>query len=149
MIGLKERIEHASTLRMIHDVTLWPKINPKKAKKAIKKYGSRGLKPDDLLLIIDNTILRSAKQGMFLTADTLYAFSEYSKKFSIKISEIHSLEPKVERPLGVPVVGIEINGEYFMALPGLNEEIKAENESVPAILLLTIFLSQVSSCEIK
>jgi len=149
VIDLKDQIEHASILRMIHDVTLWPKINPKKAKNAIKKYGSKGLEPDDVLLIIDNTILRSAKQGMFLTADTLFAFSEYSKKFSIKISEIHSLKPKVERPLGVPVVGIEINSEYFMALPGLNEEIKVENELFPAVLILSIFLGQTASCEIK
>ena len=145
---MRKAVESWPVLRLIKDVTLCPKILPKKAKNAIKKYGDRSLQPDDVLLIIDNTIFRSAKQGMFLTEDTLYAFSEYSGKFSIKLAEIKTLEPKLERPLKIPLIGMTVNDKYFISLPGLNEMVEQGEDSVPAILLLAVFFSENLSCEI-
>jgi len=128
---MRKAVESWPVLRLINDVTLGSKIHPKKAKNAIKKYGDRSLQPDDVLLIIDNTIFRSAKQGMFLTE-----------------AEIKTLEPKLERPLKVPLIGMTVNDEYFISLPGLNEMVEQGEDSVPAILLLAVFFSENLSCEI-
>ena len=148
MIYMREKIEQAALLRRINDVTLWPKISKRKAKNAIKKYGNSHIKSEDVMLIIDNTILRSSKQGMFLTNDSLFAFSEYSGKYSIKIEQILFVEPKIKSVLRTPLVGIEINKEYFMSLPGLNEMIEYDEESIPAILVLCLFLNEISPCQI-
>ena len=145
---MRKAVESWPVLRLIKDVTLCPKITPKKARNAIKKYGEKSLQPEDILLIIDNTIFRSAKQGMFLTEDTLYAFSEYSGKYSIKLSEIKTLEPKLESPLKVPLIGITVNQDYFISLPGLLEMVEQGEDSMPAILLLALFFSETLPCEI-
>ena len=145
---MREKIQSWQVLRLIKDVTVLSKINPKKAKNAIKKYGDKHLKPEDVLLIIDNTVFRSAKQGMFLTEDSLYAYSEYSGKYSIKLDKINTLKPEINSVLKVPLVGIRVNQEYFISLPGLNEMIVHNEDSAPAILLLTVFLAKTLSCEI-
>ena len=145
---MREEIHSWQVSRLINDVTVLSKINPKKAMNAIKKYGKKSLNPEDILLIIDNTMLRSAKQGMFLTEEYLYAFSEYSGKYSIKLSETKSLKPEINTVLKVPLVGIRVNQEYFISLPGLNVMITHKADSAPAILLLTVFLASTLSCEI-
>ena len=145
---IKDHISSWQSLRLIKDVTLWPKINPRKARNAIKKYGINSLTTENIFLIIDNTIFRSAKQGMFLTEDTLYAFSEYSGKFSIKFKDITTLKPMINNFLKIPLIGIEVNKDYFISLPGLSDDIKYLEDSLPAIILLAHFLAELFSCEL-
>ena len=44
----KEEIQNWPVLAKVKDITIFPKINPKKAKKAIKSYGDKDLKNEEL-----------------------------------------------------------------------------------------------------
>jgi hypothetical protein len=148
MVDTKDCVIKWPILRLIKDITIWPKILDKKAKKAIKSYGNENLQPSDVFLIIDNTIFRSAKQGAFMTRDMLFGFSEYSGKYSIKLDEIKTLKPEIKRTLKIPLFGITINEDYFLSLPGLNQLITEGEESQAALVIFTLFLAANWGCEI-
>jgi len=148
-------------LELIKDILILPPTNSKKVKKAIKKYvPNRNIGDETVLLLIDNTILRSGKQGMIITSKMLHSFSNISGKFSIPLKDIDSLSPQVRRALGNPQYGIVLNGKNFLSLPGLTEDnhilrelIECEGmlvgeELSPAIIYLSIFLNQLLQCEI-
>ncbi len=148
MVDTKDCVIKWPILRLIKDITIWPKIQDKKAKKAIKSYGNENLQPSDVFLIIDNTIFRSAKQGAFMTHDRLFGFSEYSGKFSIKLDEIKTLKPEIKRPLKIPLFGITINEDYFLSLPGLNQLITEGEESQAALVIFALFIAANWGCEL-
>ena len=130
------------------DVSVTPDIDHRKAAKAIAKYGDRALEPDDVLLLIDNTILRSAKQGMFITDDRLFAYSEISGKYSIPLADIETIKLEIRSPLRVKLPGITINGDYFVSLPGMGQVIEYETARHPALLVLATFMVQALGCEL-
>ena len=130
------------------DVSVIPSINSRKVTKAIRKYGDSSLEPDDVLLLIDNTILRSAKQGMFITENRLFAYSEISGKYSIGLSDIETIKIEIRSPLRVKIPGITINGDYFVSLPGMGQSIEYETARHPALLVLATFMVQALGCEL-
>ena len=130
------------------DVSTPSDIDHRKAAKAIAKYGDRGLDTDDILLLIDNTILRSAKQGMFITDDRLFAYSQISGKYTIPLSEIKTIKIEIRKPMGVKIPGITVNDDYFISLPGMGENIDYEVAKHPAILLLATFMVEAIGCEL-
>ena len=138
----------SKVLEMAKDISVNPKISSKKLSNAIKKYGTSTTKPDEILLLIDNTITGSGKQGLFITENYLFAFTEISGKFSIKLNEVVTISPQVKKALGIPIIGIMVNNDYFISLPGLGEELKEGENSVIAILLLCLFLVEVCGCEL-
>ena len=129
------------------DVSTPSDIDHRKAAKAIAKYGERDLDTDDVLLLIDNTILRSAKQGMFITDDRLFAYSEISGKYTIPLSEIKTIKIEIRKPMGVKIPGITVNDDYFISLPGMGENIDYKVAKHPAILLLATFMVEALGCE--
>ena len=130
------------------DASVTPNINGRKATKAIRKYGDSSLEPDDVLLLIDNTILRSAKQGMFITEDRLFAYSQISGKYSIGLSDIEAIKVEIRNPLRVKIPGITINGDYFVSLPGMGQAIEYESTRHPALLILATFMVQALGCKL-
>ena len=134
----KEKIEKWKiALDLVDDISITHKIDSKKAKNAIKTYGQTSLLQSDLLLLIDNTVLRSAKQGMFLTNTHLFAYSAYSGKFSIPVKDIKTVQPGVEHPLkSVPVFGFSINSEYFVSLPGSKQMVYAGDQGKTGLEIL-------------
>ena len=130
------------------DVSVTPSINSRKVTKAIRKYGDSSLEPDDVLLLIDNTILRSAKQGMFITEDRLFAYSEISGKYSIGLSDIETIKIEIRSPLRVKIPGITINDDYFVSLPGMGQAIEYETMRHPALLVLATFMVEAFGCEL-
>ena len=130
------------------DVSVTPSINSRKVTKAIRKYGDSSLGPDDVLLLIDNTILRSAKQGMFITEDRLFAYSEISGKYSVPLANIETIKLEIRSPLRVKLPGITVNGDYFVSLPGMGQSIEHEAGSHPALLVLATFMVQALGCEL-
>jgi hypothetical protein len=119
----KEEIQKHPVLAIVNDITIFPKINLRKASKAIRAYGDKYLRPDDLLMLVDNTIFRTAKQGMFLTNEKLFAFSSFSGKFSIPLSEIRTLKPEIKTALKIELYGFSLNENYFVSLPGLGKKV--------------------------
>jgi len=130
------------------DVSTPSDIDHRKAAKAIAKYGDRGLDTDDILLLIDNTILGSAKQGMFITDDQLFAYSEISGKYSILLSDIRTIKIEIRKPIGIKIPGITVNNGYFISLPGMAETIDYKAGKHSAILLLATFMVQVTGCDL-
>tara|TARA_B100001013_G_scaffold228048_2_gene139796 strand:- start:911 stop:1534 length:624 start_codon:yes stop_codon:yes gene_type:complete len=130
------------------DTSVTPKINSRNAAKAIRKYGDSHLEPDDVLLLIDNTIFRSAKQGIFITEDRLFAYSEISGKYSIELSDIETIKIEIRSPLKVKIPGITVNGEYFISLPGMGEILEYQTESYPALLVLATFMVEAFGCKL-
>ena len=135
-------------LGICKDVSLHPDIDRKKSMNAIRKYGDPGIHPDDILLLIDNTILGSSSQGMFITEERLFAYSKISGKFSIELGEIVTIRPEVRKALAIPIVGIAINEEYFVSLPGMGELLEDETGSQYAILTLAAFFIEALQCEL-
>lgn len=145
----KETIQNWPVLANVDDITIYPKIHSKKARNAIRKYGSKELQFSDVILLIDNTILRSAKQGMFLTETHLYAKSGYSGDFKIPLADIETIDPHVRHPIKpVPVFGFTINSEYFVSLPGLNQLIVEGEEKKTGLEILVIVLAHLIGCKI-
>lgn len=139
----RETIQQYTVLSLVDDVTIFPKISKKKARNAIKSYANNLIKRNDLLLLIDNTILRSGKQGMFITKEELFAFSSYSGKFNISLSDIKTLRPEVKSILRVPVCGIYVNEDYFISLPGLGKEIHHQDIRTTGIEILDYTLKSL------
>ena len=144
----REEIQKWPVLAKVKDITIYPKINPKKARKAIKSYGDKNLKDEDILLLVDNTILRSSKQGMFLTENSLYAYSAFSGKFSIHLKDICKLHPLIEKRFKVQIFGFEINDSYFVSCPGLAEVITEGGISKTGLEILLLVLATILQCEI-
>jgi len=154
-------LESQNQLRLIRDISVLPSINSRKVKKAIRSYvPGRDIGSNLVLLLIDNTILRSGKQGMIITQEMLYSFSNISGKFSIPLKEIESVSPQVRRALGNPQFGIVVNGEVFLSLPGLTENnsmirdfiewegVLVGSELTPAIIYFSIFLHKTLQCKL-
>ena len=135
-------------LDMANDISLKPNISSRKLANAIDKYGIATTRPDDILLLIDNTISGSGKQGMYITDDYLFAYSSISGRFSIKLDEIQSITPQVKKALAIPIIGITINEGYFISLPGLGQLLEDETSSTYALLLLTAFFVEALGCEL-
>ena len=148
-MSIREAVRRFSPIfELCTDVSTPSDIDHRKAAKAIAKYGDSDLDTDDVLLLIDNTILRSAKQGMLITEDRLFAYSEISGKYSVPLADIETIKLEIRSPLRVKLPGITINGGYFVSLPGMGQSIEYETARHPAILVLATFMVQALGCEL-
>ena len=101
------------------DIEFSPHISDRKLRKAMKAYGGSILEKSEVKMLIDNTIFRSAKDGMMLTKTKLLARSGIGGELILQLSEINTVEPSNRSHIRVPISGLEINGLHFVALPGL------------------------------
>ena len=142
-------------LESCNDISIKPNINPKKIRNAIKSYVPGGqVDPEDVLLLIDNTIFRSAKEGMILTEEELFAFSGVAGKCSIRLEELVSVSPQTRLALKVlkhlnikeDSVGLVLNDRHFISLPGIRDRVQVRGEEVAAIAYLALFLHEALGC---
>ena len=122
------------------DVSLTPNIPKRKLRNAIRTYGKPFATPDNVLLLIDNTLLRSAKDGLMITNEHLLGRSGPGGVVRILLSEIHSVLPDLRSLAGFPLPGIIINDVHFIALPGLAREIQSVGHS-GIIVLAAMFIN--------
>tara|TARA_A100001037_G_scaffold211790_1_gene189854 strand:- start:2323 stop:2859 length:537 start_codon:yes stop_codon:yes gene_type:complete len=154
-------LKYQKPLSLIKDITIMPEISSRKVRNAIKSYvPERDIKQEPVLLLIDNTLLRSGKQGMLITPRMMYSFSNISGKFSIRLEEIESVSPQVRRVFGNRQLGIVLNEEVFLSLPGMAEDshiirdyveeeaILVGDELSPAIIYFSIFLHKALNCKL-
>jgi len=150
-VSLREQIGlDRSILESIGDVSLFPDISIKRIKRASKSYGLKEpLDPQKVLLMVDNTIFNSGKQGLILTENHLHSFTNISGALSIPMDEINSVSPQVRKAIGKAFIpGIVINGGYFAALPGMTESIRLGNYDQAAIVILCLILKGKTGCRI-
>ena len=122
------------------DVSISPNIPPRKLKRAIRVYGKPLATQDNVRLLIDNTIWRSAKEGMMLTDSHLLCKTGPSGVLAIPFTDIYSVMPDMLSVGPVPIPGIRINHEHFIALPGMAQSLDTFEQ--PALFLLTVLFHQ-------
>ena len=127
-------------LRECQDVSLAPDIPKRKMRKALKAYGSPYAAAEDVLLLVDNTMLGSAKDGMLLTHSHLLARSGIGGELAIPLGEVKSITPNIREHLKVPIVGMCVNEQHFVALPGMGKKVQSLSE--PAVSVLVAMLNE-------
>ncbi len=85
--------EFNSTIKNHEKIYLKGSIPEKKLNAAIKAY-AKNVKPHEVLLLYDDTVWGSAKEGMLLTVTHLYLHELSEKPKCLKISELSSLRSK-------------------------------------------------------
>ena len=145
--SIKETITHFGEILIENgDVSLSPNIPKRKLRKAIKTYGGSIATMENVELLIDNTLFRSAKDGMMITQSHLLGRSGPGGVVCIELSEISTILPELRSFAKFPLPGIIINDTHFIALPGLAREIKSVGQS--GIIVLTAMLIQALGLEI-
>lgn len=76
------------------DVELKPNIAYQKGLNAISSYCNDSISYDDILFLLDDTMFGSAKDGIVVTRDYLFAKESYESPESIEIKNIKTLELK-------------------------------------------------------
>ena len=92
-----------------------PNITQKKAQNAIKKYcpSEFEIEYDDILILIDDTVFGSGKDGLLVTKDYICGREYLSEPFYIETDDIEEIEFKKGATLGTDVF---VNGEKVIHL---------------------------------
>jgi hypothetical protein len=130
--------EYGQILAENNDVSIAPDIPGRKLRRAIRAYGQSIATHENVQLLIDNTVLRSGKEGMMLTHDHLLCKTGPSGVLAIPFSEIESASPDLTSVGPVPIPGLKINDEHFIALPGMARALDTLEH--PAMFLLVVVL---------
>ena len=149
---LREQIElDRDILESIRDISLYPNIKIKRLERARKAYGlGNSLDVQKVLLMVDNTILGSGKQGLIVTEQELHAFTNICGRFSIRLDDIYSLSPQVRKAsFGATIPGIVINNGYFASLPGMVQTVRLGNYEQSSVVALCLLLKNRIRCEIE
>jgi hypothetical protein len=98
----------------IHDCHLFlrPDIPAKKLTNAIAAYAPEAT-PDDVVALVDDTVVGSGKDGGLLTHSTLYAHEIASEPRHIDVTTITEIECANAAPAGSVV---KVNGERFLRM---------------------------------
>ncbi|MDC5521934.1 molecular chaperone DnaJ [Acinetobacter baumannii] len=91
-------------LRASENIYFAPAIPYKKLQGAMS-YLPQGIHPDDILMLIDDTVFGSAKAGLCLTATTLF----YKESFGEEATYVLNLIHRVDDDIGVINHGIVLN----------------------------------------
>jgi hypothetical protein len=113
-------------------IFLNPNIPHKKLKKALDSY-AKGIKEEDVLVLIDNTFFGSAKDGAILTPTTFYAYNFRKKSQFIELNEIKTMYLE-EGPKGCR---LHLNGLTFLETNLLKRE---------SVRKVTEMLREISEC---
>jgi hypothetical protein len=128
------------------DVSLAPNIPKRKLRNAMRTYGRPHATPESTLLLVDNTLLRSAKDGLIITSTHLLGRSGPGGVVSVPLVDIVSVIPDLRSLAGFPIPGIIINSEHFIALPGMVR--KLDSVEYLAIYALVAMLIQALGLEL-
>lgn len=72
-------------------VFIYPNIPLKKSKNAINSYGNSTLNHDQVIILIDETLFGSAKEGIFITNDSMYIKRSFIKPIVINFKDIRQI----------------------------------------------------------
>lgn len=108
-MNIKERIQQsqwAPLLRSSDNIYFAPVIPNKKLQGAMT-YLPHGVNPNDVLMLIDDTVFGSAKAGMCLTAKGLFYKASFEDEQAYLFEHIH----RVDADIGMITCSILINGQ--------------------------------------
>lgn len=86
-------------------VYIHPDIPIKKLNNAISSYANSDIKPEDVMILLDDSVFGGAKDGVLLTKDFLFAKSSSNKPVFFKIDNIKTIDSS-----GLVYSTLNING---------------------------------------
>ena len=88
---VREIVKHYATRIKDNHIFFQPQIPPRKLKNALETYAP-GIQGEDVLVLVDNTVFGSAKEGGVLTQDTLYVRNQMERPQNIALADIESVQ---------------------------------------------------------
>lgn len=118
-MSIQERIQQSQwvpLLRASDNIYFFPVIPNKKLQGAMS-YLPHGVNPNDVLMLIDDTVFGSAKAGMCLTAKGLF----YKASFEDEQAYLFEHIQQVEADIGILTSSILINGQDELSFSQLDK----------------------------
>ena len=109
-------LEMISSLDGISDIVkqdyvyIHPNIPLKKLNNAIESYANSDIKPEDVMILLDDSVFGSAKDGVLLTKDFIFAKLSSNKPVFFKIDNIKTIDSS-----GLVYATLNINGNKVFA----------------------------------
>ena len=91
-------------------VYIHPNIPLKKINNAIDSYGNSDIRPEDVMILLDDSVFGSAKDGVLLTKDFIFAKLSSNKPVFFKIDNIKTIDSS-----GLVYATLNINGSKVFA----------------------------------
>ncbi|MDS7932160.1 molecular chaperone DnaJ [Acinetobacter sp. V91_7] len=106
---IQERIQHSQWIPLLRgsDNIYFSPVIPNKKLQGAMTYLPHGVSPNDVLMLIDDTVFGSAKAGMCLTAKGLF----YKESFEDEQAYLFEHIQQVEADIGILTSSILINGQ--------------------------------------
>jgi len=142
-LTVQQVLEHYSDYLSPHgDISLLEEISQNSKLNAIRSYSiSNTVVPSDILLMVDNGFGEPGDQGLILTANSLFSYSEIAGKIDLKFDEIFHISPQIRYAHGIPIVGLVFNKKKFSSLPGLHQNVEFQGEEQPILSFLGTIIS--------
>lgn len=110
---------------------VYPNIPEKKLKNALTSI-AKGIAEDDVLLLIDATIFRSAKDGVIVTADKIFLKEAFTDPKIFRLRQIAKITFRESQ--------ISINGEEAFSTAGISDE-----EAAALVKLVRAYCEQITA----
>ncbi|MGE8511158.1 MAG: J domain-containing protein [Chryseobacterium culicis] len=119
MMNIQERIQQSQWMPLLRgsdNIYFSPAIPNKKLQGAMS-YLTHGVNPNDVLMLIDDTVFGSAKVGMCLTAKGLF----YKESFEDEQAYLFEHIQRIEADIGILTSSILINGQDELSFSQLDK----------------------------
>jgi hypothetical protein len=127
-VTLRAKIESNGKSLVGSAVFIFPEIPPKKMQGALASYGG-AVKAEDVLVLVDDTVFGSAKEGMLITSEVILAKPLMGRSVAKPLEDIRSLS--------IAKGTLSVNGNVFAKFTTVSEDALA-----PAIKVLNEYLSE-------
>ncbi|MBN6520683.1 J domain-containing protein [Acinetobacter pittii] len=120
-MSIQERIQQSQWVRLLRgsDNIYFSPIIPNKKLQGAMSYLPHGVSPNDVLMLIDDTIFGSAKAGMCLTAKGIF----YKESFEDEQAYLFEHIQRIEADIGILTSSILINGQDELSFSQLDKGI--------------------------
>lgn len=88
--SLSEKLKNISD-KFDTNIFIYPAIPEKKLKNALKSYTFGQVQPEEIVILVDDTVFGSAKDGLIITEKCVCGHTSFDKPFFINFSEIETL----------------------------------------------------------
>lgn len=72
-------------------IYIYPNIPYKKIRNAINSYGYSNINHEQIIILVDDTLFGSAKNGIFITDDSIYIKNSFSNPIVIQLNDIKNI----------------------------------------------------------
>jgi len=119
MMNIQERIQQSQWVPLLRgsDNIYFSPVIPNKKLQGAMSYLPHGVSPNDVLMLIDDTVFGSAKAGMCLTAKGIF----YKESFEDEQAYLFEHIQRIEADIGILTSSILINGQDELSFSQLDK----------------------------